>query len=120
VVVIDNASIHHDHRVEEAIHNVGALVKYLPAYSPDLMPSEFVFSKIKAKLRNFGPQSTLVRACWWCAGVPSLPLACVHLTPTRQEPEVLINNACETVTQKDCLSYFTKCGSLYGDCYGVV
>jgi transposase len=69
VVVIDNAAIHHDPRVEAAIHSVGALVKYLPAYSPDLMPSEFVFSQIKAKLRNFGPHSTLVRACFCCAGV---------------------------------------------------
>ncbi len=40
VVVLDNASIHHVEPVVEAINSVGALVKFLPPYSPDLMPLE--------------------------------------------------------------------------------
>ncbi len=40
VVVLDNASIHHVKPVVEAINSVAALVKFLPPFSPDLMPLE--------------------------------------------------------------------------------
>ncbi len=33
------------------IHNCGALIRFLPPYSPDLNPVEFVFSKVKAFVR---------------------------------------------------------------------
>ena len=46
VVVLDNASIHHLDRIQDIIHSSGALVRFVPPYSPDLMPLE-VFSKIK-------------------------------------------------------------------------
>ena len=36
----------------EAIEAVGAQVRYLPAYSPDLNPIEQAFSKLKAALRK--------------------------------------------------------------------
>ena len=39
VVLLDNASIHHTARPVELIQRVGALVHYLPAYSPDLQPN---------------------------------------------------------------------------------
>ena len=44
VVVMDNASIHHVDRVVAAIQQTGALVRFLPPYSPDLNPIEEVFA----------------------------------------------------------------------------
>ena len=52
VVLLDNASIHHTTRPVELIQGVGALVHYLPLYSPDLNPIEEMFSKVKACLRE--------------------------------------------------------------------
>ena len=44
VVEMDNASIHHLHRVQDIITGVGARLVFLPPYSPDLMPLEEVFA----------------------------------------------------------------------------
>ena len=38
VVVTNNASIHHVDKVVALIEEVGAMVIYLPPYSPDIMP----------------------------------------------------------------------------------
>ena len=51
VLVMDNASIHHLDRVQEIITGIGARLCFLPPYSPDLMPLEEVFSKVKHVLR---------------------------------------------------------------------
>ena len=51
VVVIDDASIHHIQQVRALIQNTGAILRYLPAYSPDFNPLEESFSKVKAFLR---------------------------------------------------------------------
>ena len=51
VVVMDNASIHHYEQVVDIITGVGAVVRFLPPYSPELNPIEHVFSKVKAFLR---------------------------------------------------------------------
>ena len=50
VVLMNNASIHHLEQVEEIITGVGARLHFLPPYSPDLMPLEEVFAKIKRHL----------------------------------------------------------------------
>ena len=50
VVVTDNAS-----KVVALIEEVGAIVIYLPPYSPDIMPIEECFSKVKAYLRANDP-----------------------------------------------------------------
>ena len=52
VVVLDNASIHHTNRVMELIHSGGAIVHFLPPYSPHLNPIEEMFSKIKSCLKD--------------------------------------------------------------------
>ena len=44
--VLDNASIHHLDRIQDIITSSGALIRFLPPYSPDLMPLEKVFSKV--------------------------------------------------------------------------
>ena len=50
-VVLDNASIHHVDRVIETIKSVGAIVRFLPSYSPDMNPIE-VFAEVKQHLLN--------------------------------------------------------------------
>jgi transposase len=70
VVVMDNLSSHNlsSHKVPgvaEAIEAVGAQVRYLPPYSPDLNPIELAFSKFKRLLRDGmrRTQEGLVQLC---------------------------------------------------------
>jgi transposase len=52
IVVMDNLPSHKVQGVRETIEAVGAELRYLPPYSPDLNPIEQVFSKLKALLRK--------------------------------------------------------------------
>jgi len=52
VVFMDNLRTHKIVGVRDAIEAMGAELKYLPAYSPDLNPIEQAFSKLKAALRK--------------------------------------------------------------------
>ena len=51
IVVMDNASIHHSEKVSDLVASVGALLIYLPPYSPDLNPIEEAFWSVKAFLK---------------------------------------------------------------------
>ena len=87
VVVFDNASIHHLSTVVELISAAGALVRFLPPYSPDLNPIEEAFSKVKSYLRDNQAvyQST-------------------------SNPRVIVASAFASVTQEDCLNYIKHAG----------
>jgi transposase len=52
IVVIDNVPFHKVAGVGEAIQAVGASLRYLPKYSPDLNPIELVFHPLKTFLRK--------------------------------------------------------------------
>lgn len=52
IVIADNLSSHKVAGVAEAIEAVGATIRYLPPYSPDLNPIEKLFSKLKALLKK--------------------------------------------------------------------
>ena len=52
VVILDNCSIHHIPEVTRMIEEVGALVHFLPPYSPDFNPIEETFSKVKTTLKS--------------------------------------------------------------------
>ena len=52
VVILDNCSIHHIVEIVRSIEDVGALVHFLPPYSPDLNPIEETFSKVKSILKS--------------------------------------------------------------------
>jgi len=52
IVVADNFASHKVSGVREAIEKVGATLRYLPKYSPDLNPIELAYSKLKAFLRK--------------------------------------------------------------------
>lgn len=54
IVIMDNASIHHIDPVLELITSVGALVRFLPPYSPDMNPIEEVFAEVKQYLQANG------------------------------------------------------------------
>ena len=57
VVVLDNLVIHKQPAVQAAIERVGARLRFLPPYSPDLNPIELAFAKLKAFLRAARPRS---------------------------------------------------------------
>ena len=66
IVILDNLSSHKVEGVQQSIAAVGAMVLYLPPYSPDLNPIEKLFSKLKALLRKAAKRST--EALWQVIG----------------------------------------------------
>ena len=52
IVFMDNLRTHKIDGVRQAVEAIGAKVRYLPAYSPDLKPIEMAFSKLKTALRK--------------------------------------------------------------------
>lgn len=88
VVVMDNLSSHKVAGVVEAIESVGATVRYLPPYSPDLNPIELAFSKFKRALRDGArrTQETLVQLC---------------------------GSVLDLFTETEIRNYFTHCGYRY-------
>ena len=57
VVVLDNLAAHKQAGVREAIEQAGALLRFLPPYSPDFNPIELAFAKLKAFLRAARPRT---------------------------------------------------------------
>lgn len=57
VVVMDNLAAHHRRVIVELIESVGAEVRFLPPYSPDLNPIEWCWSKLKELLRSVGART---------------------------------------------------------------
>jgi transposase len=88
VVVMDNLSSHKTPGVVAAIEAVGAAVRYLPPYSPDLNPIELAFSKFKKLLRD-GAQRTTEKLCRLCGSVLDL------------------------FTETECRNYLRHCGYRY-------
>ena len=62
IVVLDNLGAHKVPGVREAIEAAGAILMYLPPYSPDFNPIEQLFAKLKALLRKAAERS--VDALW--------------------------------------------------------
>jgi len=52
IVVMDNSTSHFASGLEEVIARAGAILRYLPKYSPDLNPIELPYSKFKSLLRK--------------------------------------------------------------------
>ena len=52
IVILDNLNCHKVAGVKDAIAAAGAMLLYLPPYSPDLNPIEKLFAKLKALLRQ--------------------------------------------------------------------
>ncbi len=62
IVIADNLGSHKTAAAREAIEAVGAELRLLPPYSPDLNPIEQLFSKLKALLRKAAHRT--VEALW--------------------------------------------------------
>jgi transposase len=85
IVVMDNLAVHKSPQVAALIEAVGAEVRFLPAYSPNLNPIEKMWSNIKALLR-----SAEARAA--------------------EELDQAISQAFSKITAKDAAGYFASCG----------
>lgn len=62
IVIMDNLSSHKSDEVRQIIEAAGAILLYLPPYSPDFNPIEQAFSKLKAHLRKAAERS--IPALW--------------------------------------------------------
>ena len=88
VVVMDNLSSHQSSRIAAAIERVGAEVRYLPPYSPDLNPIELAFSKVKKLLRDGAQRTT--DTLWQLCG-----------------------QMLDLFTESECRNYLRHCGYRY-------
>ena len=85
IVVMDNLSSHKGPRITQMIQQCGSVLKYLPAYSPDLNPIEKMWSKMKAVLRKLKARTT-------------------------EELDAAIAYALDHVTAQDASGWFASCG----------
>ena len=85
IVVIDNLGAHKNEQTIALIEQVGAEVRFLPAYSPDLNPIEMMWSKVKSLLRKAKPR-------------------------TRPDLLAAISSALASVTPQAASGWFTHCG----------
>ena len=65
-VMLDNLSSHKVAGVREAIEAAGAVLRYLPPYSPDFNPIEQLFAKLKTLLRKAAART--VETLWNAIG----------------------------------------------------
>lgn len=89
VVILDNATIHHVAEVEALIEETGAILIYLPPYSPDLNPIEECFSKVKGILRE---NDALIQIA------------------NDSEIQDIILGAFSSITVDDCQQWIEHCG----------
>lgn len=66
ILVLDNLSSHKIEGVRDTIEAAAAELRYLPPYSPDLNPIEYLFAKFKALLRNAATRT--IGALWEAIG----------------------------------------------------
>ncbi|MGG2141137.1 transposase [Symbiopectobacterium sp. RP] len=52
VIVMDNATFHKKHNIQQVIIDAGYMVEYLPTYSPDLNPIEHKWAQARSKKRE--------------------------------------------------------------------
>jgi transposase len=74
IVVLDNLPAHKPAEVRQTIEAMGAELRYLPPYSPDLNPIEMAFSKFKALLKTAAART--VQDLW-----QAIAEALSHFTP---------------------------------------
>lgn len=85
IVIMDNLAPHKNEQTVALITTLGASVRFLPAYSPDLNPIEMMWSKVK----------TLLRAAE---------------ARTADDLQCAIANALQRVTPQDAAHWFAACG----------
>jgi transposase len=83
IVVMDNLPAHKVKGVREAIERAGAILLFLPPYSPDFNPIEQAFSKLKALLRKAAARTVVTL-------------------------EAAIATALDAFTPQECANYFAN------------
>lgn len=87
IVIMDNCSIHHIDEVTELIQQTGALVHWLPPYSPDYNPIEEAFSKAKSMMKAMEMEMQVV-----------------------QDMDTIVYAAFSTITPDDCQGWIADSG----------
>lgn len=85
IVVMDNLPVHYAQSAQLLIESVGAQIKFLPPYSPDLSPIELCWSKLKEVLRSAQAR-------------------------TKEALDEAITKAVNAITDDNALSWFHHCG----------
>lgn len=85
IVVMDNLPAHRAPGVRDLIERAGAVLRYLPPYSPDFNPIEMAFSKLKALLKKAAARTL---DALWDAIAEALP----------------------RLTSQDCANFFSAAG----------
>ena len=85
MIILDNLPEHKPVAIREAIEAAGAVLMFLPPYSPDFNPIELAFSKLKAWLRS-------------------------QAARTKKALDQAIVTGIERITTTDCRSFFTATG----------
>ena len=88
VVIMDNASIHHINEVVQMIQGVGAMVIFLPPYSPDYNPIEEPFSKVKTVIKDYESS----------------------FDSEGMDLEDIILSSFSSITREDCIHWIEHCG----------
>ena len=84
-IIMDNLAVHKNSFDVTKFFKKGIMIKYLPRYSPDLNPIEFMWSKVKAILRKIGAR-------------------------TQDELWHATNEALWSISNRDIAGWFKKCG----------
>ena len=85
IVIMDNLRAHKVNGIRELIEGTGAILLYLPPYSPDFNPIEKMWSKIKSILRKMKARS-------------------------KEELNAAITAAFKEITSSDAQGWFESCG----------
>jgi transposase len=86
-VILDNLRVHENARVRSLIEQAGCTLRFLPAYSHDLMPIEGAFAKIKTILRSLAARTTTAF-------------------------NIAVTLAVNAVSAQDARGFFNRCGYL--------
>ncbi len=86
IIIMDNCSIHHVQEIVEMIEDAGAMIHFLPPYSPDLNPIELAFSKVKAALKE------------------------LEFSMITSDVDTIMLTAFATITQQDCQGWISESG----------
>ncbi|MGG2140531.1 IS630 family transposase [Symbiopectobacterium sp. RP] len=66
VIVMDNATFHKKHNIQQVIIDAGYMLEYLPTYSPDLNPIEHKWAQAKSKKREVVAIQRFCSQSIWC------------------------------------------------------
>lgn len=103
VLVMDNCRIHKSEALRQAVENAGCILVFLPPYSPDFNPIEESFSC--SELAPLFGQTI----AYYCV-VKSYIRRFWRDMHASEEPEIMLLDACGTVTPEKCRGWFHHSG----------